>query len=154
MTASEQAALEVPITAETLLLAFVVKWKGRWTPKEVPSRRRWLEKNGFFLSDAEFEAALERARVRFYDRAAELFVCRSGPCRERSDFGPAHPAFSVGAGGCAVTATECHGLCESAPAATLRVGNRCRVYSEIKDAAGWDATLDYARRAATAGTLP
>lgn len=148
-------AAEVPMTADALLLAFVIKWKGRWADRDVPGRRRWLESNGIRLGDLAFMQALECARRRFFERPAELFVCRSGPCRERSDFGPTHPAFSASVGGaCTVTATECHGLCESAPVATLRVGDRCRVYSEIAVAIGWDAVLDHARRAAAAGTLP
>lgn len=151
---SPRPAAEVPMTAETLLLAFVIKWRGRWADRDIAGRRRWLARNGIRLGDRAFVQALERARRRFFERPAELFVCRSGTCRQRSDFGPADPAFSAGAGGCIVTATECQGLCERAPAATLRVGDRCRVYSEISDAAGWDAVLDHARRAAAAGSLP
>lgn len=123
-------AAEVPMTADTLLLAFVVKRQGRWEPEHVPSRRRWLEKKGIVLSDAEFAAVLERARRRFLELPAELFVCRGSSCRASSAYGASAEVFHRFAegGACRLSLTECQGYCKSAPAATLQVGGRCRVF--------------------------
>ncbi|MGH8589007.1 MAG: (2Fe-2S) ferredoxin domain-containing protein [Gammaproteobacteria bacterium] len=137
---------EVEMTDENLLLAFVIKWQGDWSDDKVPQRRRWLEKNGISLTDDELGAALARARERFFERPAEVFVCRSGPCRERA---PITPPEDI----CGYTRTECQGPCKHAPVATVRVGDRCEVFAEMRSREDWRAVLDFGRRAVAAGTL-
>ncbi len=143
------------MTVEELVQAFAVKTQGRWTASDAERLRARLVGRGVIGDGTPLEAALDRSRVWFFDAPAHLFVCGGRPCRERSrDFAGA----SARLGSCRTDVlsagiTGCQGPCKHAPVATLRVGERCTVFAQVHDICDWEAVLDYATRAAQAGTL-
>jgi hypothetical protein len=144
------------MTVEELAQAFAVRMQGRWMASEAERLRKRLGGRGVIGDDAALEVALERARAWFFDAPAHLFVCGGRPCRERArDFAGlsarlgsyrAHDSLST-------DVTGCQGPCKHAPVATLRVGERCAMFAQVHEACDWEAVLDYAGRAAAAGTL-
>lgn len=140
---------------EALALAFVVQVQGSWTPEAVRDWQAQLVHQGRTPAAQAIEAALARARQRFDEGTAHLFLCMGRPCRQRQKFGTAPEElqrFAV-ATHCALSTTECQGPCKQAPVATLRVGQRSAMFAQFTQETDWQTVLDFARRAAAAGTL-
>lgn len=162
--------------------AFVVQRQGRWTATDETGLRRRLKRQRLLDDGATLGPALQAAQAWFAEGEAHLFVCGGRPCGQRSrDFtglvkrvdgregdGQPLPDPSTGVreppqgerGGrpqsppnLRVTMTACQGPCKQAPVATLRVGERCTMFAQVHEACDWEAVLDYAGRAAGAGTL-
>jgi hypothetical protein len=143
------------MTVEELVQGFAVRMQGRWTASDTEALRTRLTRRGI-TNGAALEAALERARTWFFEKEAQLFVCGGRPCRERTrDFTgvTARLSSATAQGGVNASITVCQGPCKQAPIATLRVGERCTMFAQVHDICDWEAVLDYATRAARAGTL-
>ena len=140
---------------DALALAFVVQFQGSWTQEAVSGWHADLARHGHTPAAQEIEAALARARQEFYEGSTHLFLCMGRPCRQRQKFVTAGEELQrvAVAAGCTVSTTECQGPCKQAPVATLRVGQRSEMFAEFKQQADWQIVLDFARRAAAAGTL-
>ena len=149
----ESASTEVDL--EALALAFVVQVQGSWTPQALEAFQTQLVQHGCTPTETQLEATLERARQHFAQGTAHLFVCMGRPCLKRQKFDTSAPALRrlEEAGHLAVSATECQGPCKQAPVATLRVGQRCEMLAQFMQAADWQAVVEFAQRAAAAGTL-
>jgi len=140
---------------EALALAFVVQVQGSWTQEALQGWRAQLAQQKHTPADHEIEAALARARQRFYEGSAHLFLCMGRPCRQRQKFLTSDEELQRLAVEAPFTlsATECQGPCKQAPVATLRVGQRSEMFAQFKQQADWQTVLDFARRAASASTL-
>ena len=148
------AAQRTPMTVEDHARAFVVRAQGRWREADAEAFRSGLGGCSHALDAAAFGAALEEARTWFFADDAHIFVCAGEPCRTRSRDTAAVTAWiREHARGVRLSFTGCHGPCEHAPVATLRVGGRCAMFEQVHDVCDWDAVLDYAGRAAAARTL-
>jgi hypothetical protein len=135
--------------------ALVVSVQGLWTPDTVERFRASLARRGLAPTEGEVLAALERARQLFFAGEVRLFLCHGRPCRERVRFDASEQTLRNLEAECAlpISLTECQGPCKQAPVATLRVGQCCEMFSQFTKPADWQTVLDFAMRAATAGTL-
>lgn len=151
----EQQGVGTAVDLEALALAFVAQMQGTWTPEALGAWRAELIRQGHTPAAAELEAALEQARQRFYTGAAHLLLCAGRPCRKRQKFdaSPATLQRLEAEGHLTISTTECQGPCKQAPVATLRVGQRSEMFAQFVRQADWQTVLDFARRAAAAGTL-
>src|SRR5262249_11958511 len=142
---------------EALALAFVVQVQGSWTQEALQGWRAQLAQQKHTPADHEIEAALARARQRFYEGSAHFFLCMGRPCRQRQKFLTSDEELQrlavAGDAPFILSATECQGPCKQAPVATLRVGQRSEMFAQFKQQADWQTVLDFARRAASASTL-
>ena len=140
---------------DTLAYAFVVQVQGSWTEAALGSWRAELLRQGHTATDHEVQSALSRAQQRYDTGAAHLFLCTGRPCQQRQQFATSEAALAglARAPQLAFSSTECQGPCKQAPVATLRVGSRCTMLAQFSREADWQSILDFARRAATAGTL-
>jgi hypothetical protein len=139
---------------DVLALAFVVQVQGSWTQDAVDTWQIQLNRQGLTPSAVEIDAALSRAREQFETGAAHLFLCMGKPCRQRQKFDASDAALPrIAAGSYRLTTTECQGPCKQAPVATLRVGQRCEMLAQFMREEDWQTVMDFAKRAAEAGTL-
>lgn len=145
-----------PISAlEEHARAFVVRMQGRWAPADVEIlggrlRHRRVDRVN------DLDTVLAQAKAWFDSGTAHLSVCDGKACRERARdverLMPRLRAFGD-ATGCQVSVTGCQGPCKQAPIATLRVSDRCEIFSQVFDLCDWEAVLEYAERAVRGGTL-
>lgn len=145
-----------PVTVDALVQAFVVRTQGTWTERDIDRLQDLFRRRRLVVSASDLDSALERARTWFSVLPLHLFVCGGQPCRERSrDFVGLTGALERFArdGTRAASITECQGPCKQAPVATLRIGARCAMVAQVHEACDWEAVLDYAERAAHAGSL-
>lgn len=136
---------EMPMNADNLLLAFMIQFHGNYPEEKLQKRRSWIEKNGTILSDADYEDAAARAKKRYFEKPAEFFVCRSGPCREcssRAEREEIRRIFEKRVPNCAFSFTECHGPCKHAPAATFRIGERAEQFTGMTGIADWTDVIN------------
>ena len=154
MPQQRTATTEVP-ALDALALGFVVQVQGAWTPEALEAFRAELARQGHTPSARELDAVIERAGQHFNTDSSHLFLCMGRPCRQRQKFDASDAALRhIGkAHQLAVTPTECQGPCKHAPVATLRVGRRCEMLAQFVREADWQTVMDFAGRAASAGTL-
>ncbi|MGQ4808558.1 hypothetical protein NKDENANG_01941 [Candidatus Entotheonellaceae bacterium PAL068K] len=107
----------------------MVQVQGAWTPEALETFRAQLARQGCTPSANPFDTVLARARQHFNRAATHVFLCMGRPCRQRQKFDA------------------------SAPVATLRAWQRCEMFAQLMRAADWHAVLEFAGRAASAGTL-
>ena len=147
---------EIPMDADNLLLAFTIQFQGNYSEEKLQKRRSWIEKSGNILTDAEYADAAAGAKKKYFEQPAEFFVCRSGPCRDRSSFAEREEIrriFDERVRNCTFSFTECHGPCKHAPVATLRIGERAERFAEMSGIGDWGDVIDYVARAAEKSTL-
>ncbi|MGE3538557.1 MAG: (2Fe-2S) ferredoxin domain-containing protein [Candidatus Tectimicrobiota bacterium] len=140
---------------ETLAYAFVVQMQGSWTEEALDTWRRQLTRQGHTPAPSALHTLLTQARQRYETGAAHLFLCTGRPCQQRQQFETSETALSelAIAPHLTLSTTECQGPCKQAPVATLRVGARCAMLAQFSRTDDWQAVLDFAGRAAAAGTL-
>ena len=140
---------------EALALAFVVQVQGTWMPEALQTFRAELAGQKCTATESELQEALEHARQHFDTGAAHFFLCTGVPCQQRQKFDSSAQALGrlQEDGHLVVTRTACQGPCKHAPVATLRVGQRCEMFAQFMRETDWRAVVDFAERAAAAGTL-
>lgn len=154
MTQPRTATAEAP-DLDALSLAFVVQMQGAWTPQALETFRAQIARQGWTPGAQELDAALQRARQQFDSGTAHLFLCMGRPCQQRQKFDASSQALRQVAEThpLEVTPTACQGPCKQAPVATLRVGQRCEMLAQFMRQNDWQTVVDFAGRAAAAGTL-
>lgn len=126
---------------------FLVKVQGSWTGKALEEFRAYLRRKGFSPADEELGGVLERAKKRYFERAACLYLCAERPCRDKIRFDiPTDSDLPV-------RLTGCQGPCKQAPVVSLRVGQRSEMFAQVFSPADWRAVGGFASRARAAGTL-
>ncbi|HEV2698666.1 MAG TPA: (2Fe-2S) ferredoxin domain-containing protein, partial [Terriglobales bacterium] len=140
---------------DSLTLALVVSGMGVCTDEAIADLRRYVESKAITHSPAEFDASLARAKRRFFEHDAHLFLCDGEPCRQRRGFEATANALQYEAEriGCRISPTACQGPCKQAPLALLRVGHGCELFSQFVRRREWEAVLSFSQRAAQAKTL-
>lgn len=143
------------IDLDALAYAFVVQVQGSWTAEALTGWRQYVLQQGHQPTEPELQTALTQAQQRYAAGAAHLFLCLGRPCQQRQLFDASEATLERLAAErhIALSTTECQGPCKQAPVATLRVGARCTMLAQFGRAADWQSVLDFAQRAASAGTL-
>src|SRR5258706_10731358 len=126
---------------------FLVKVQGSWTGKALEAFRAYLRRKGFSPADEELGGVLERAKKRYFERAACLYLCAERPCRDKIRFDiPTDSDLPV-------RLTGCQGPCKQAPVVSLRVGQPSEMFAQVFSPADLRAPRGFASRARAAGTL-
>lgn len=126
---------------------FLVKVQGAWTGKALEEFRAYLRRKGFSPPEDELGEVLERAKRRYFEHDACLYLCAERPCRDKVRFDvPGESDFPV-------RLTGCQGPCKQAPVVSLRVRERVEMFAQVFSPADWRAVGGFAARAGAAGTL-
>jgi len=134
---------------------FIVKVHGVWTEKALNHFRDFLKLRGLAPSDDELMTILRQAKERYLDGHGRLSVCAAEPCRAKTGFDLSDTALESAAteAGLPISLTGCQGPCKQAPVLSLRIADRCEFFAQVASARDWQAILEFARQARTAGTL-
>jgi hypothetical protein len=134
---------------------FIVKVHGVWTEKALNHFRDFLKLRGLAPSDDELMTILRQAKERYLDGHGRLSVCAAEPCHAKTGFDLSDTALESAAteAGLPISLTGCQGPCKQAPVLSLRIADRSEFFAQVASARDWQAILEFARQARTAGTL-
>jgi hypothetical protein len=136
-------------------LGFIVKVHGTWTEAALNQFRDFLKRRGLDPSDEALMATLRQAREKYLDGPGCLSVCAARPCRDKIGFDLSDGALqsAAAAAGMPISLTGCQGPCKQAPVLALRIADRSEFFAQIASARDWQAILEFAKQARSAGTL-
>jgi hypothetical protein len=134
---------------------FVAKVGGTWTDTALEQFRDYLTKVGILTSEDELRAVVENAKDKFWQGDCRVFLCNALPCHTKIRFDLSIEALdrSYSEFGVPASLTGCQSPCKQAPVLTLRVGDRSECFAQVASPADWQRVLEFASRAAAAGTL-
>jgi hypothetical protein len=134
---------------------FMVRLQGSCTKEGVARFRNFLKLRRLSPSDAELTDSFERARQKYFEQHAKLYVCDERPCRGLFGFDSTDDALATirRQRGLPVIKTGCQGICKQAPVVSLRVGERVQSFAQVVTPTDWSAVLNFADAAARAGSL-
>lgn len=110
---------------------FWARRQGAASPKTVERFCDKLMNSGTARDEAE--TAIREARALFDEGDAHLFLCQGSSCKKRKLAKPARKSIKILGKQCdlRITETRCLGPCGHAPAAALRLGERCRFFVDL-----------------------
>ena len=134
---------------------FIVKVHGVWTEQALQQFRHFLKLRELDPSDDDLTAILRQAKESYLDGPGLLSVCTAEPCRAKIAFDLSDAALKSAAGqaGMPISLTGCQGPCKQAPVLALRIADRSEFFTQIASARDWQALLQFAQHARSAGTL-
>ena len=132
-----------------------MKVHGVWTENALNQFRDFLTRRRLDPSDDELMTILRQAKERYLDGPSCLSVCAAKPCRDKIGFDLSDAALESAASeaGMPISLTGCQGPCKQAPVLSLRVADRSEFFAEVASEGDWQAILEFAKQARSAGTL-
>jgi hypothetical protein len=148
---STNAAAELQFHAA----GFIVKVHGVWTENALKQFRDFLTRHRLDLSDDELMTVLRQAKERYLEGPSCLSVCAAQPCRDKISFDLSDAALASAASeaGMPIALTGCQGPCKQAPVLSLRIADRSEFFAQVVSEGDWQAILEFAKKARSAGTL-
>ena len=134
---------------------FIVKVHGTWTNDALHQFRDFLKRRGLDPSDDELMAILRHGKEKYLNGPGRLSVCAANPCRDKIGFDLSDDELESSAteAGMPISLTGCHGPCKQAPVLSLRIADRSEFFAQVASARDWQAILEFAKQARSAGTL-
>lgn len=134
---------------------FIVKVHGTWTDDALNQFHDFLKRRRLNPSDDTLMAILRQAKKKYLDGPACLSVCAAKPCRDKIGFDLSDDALESSATKAAmpISLTGCQGPCKQAPVLSLRIADRSEFFAQVASARDWQAILEFAKQARSAGTL-